>query len=187
MEARILEHYRETGTYTYAGAYRDYFRSLPDDIAKLGRLVCSQVIHRVTLKEGNTNANASLLYGDPWYRMRCEDDVLLTASAITAELFRMDERGFVREREVEHKIVVTCRYVSVLMSAILKAKGIPTRSRAGFAPYFKEGVSMDHWINQYYNEEENRWIGFMKREACLFPNMICRRTGSTGRRRHILL
>ena len=164
MEEYILEHYRKTGTFTYAGCYKDYFQSLPDDIAVLGRLICSQVIHRVTLKEGNTNANASLLYGDmnryPWYRMRCEDDVLLTAPALTAELFRMDERGFVKERQVENKIVVTCRYVSVLMSAILKAKGIPARSRAGFAPYFREGVSMDHWINQYYNEKEKRWVTF---------------------------
>ena len=61
---------------------------------------------------------------------------------------------------MENKIVVTCRYVSVLMSAILKAKGIPARSRAGFAPYFREGVSMDHWINQYYNEKEKRWVTF---------------------------
>ncbi len=164
MEEYILEHYRKTGTFTYAGCYKDYFQSLPDDIAVLGRLICSQVIHRVTLKEGNTNANASLLYGDmnryPWYRMRCEDDVLLTAPALTAELFRMDERGFVKERQVENKIVVPCRYVSVLMSAILKAKGIPARSRAGFAPYFREGVSMDHWINQYYNEKEKRWVTF---------------------------
>lgn len=164
MREHIIEHYKKTGTYTYAGAYRDYFRSLPDDIPTLGRLVCAQVIHRVTLKEGNTNANANLLYGDmdryPWYRMRCEDDVLLTAPAMAAELFRLDERGFVPDRKTEHKIVVTCRYVSVLMSAILKAKGIPARSRAGYAPYFKEGFSMDHWINQYYNEKEARWITF---------------------------
>lgn len=164
MEQAVLEHYKKTGTYTYAGFYKEYFRSLPDDISTLGRLVCSQVIHRVTLKEGNTNANASLLYGDmnryPWYRMRCEDDVLLTAPALTAELFRMDERGFVKDRRTENKIVVTCRYVSVLMSAILKAKGIPARSRAGFAPYFQQGISMDHWINQFYNEKENRWVTF---------------------------
>lgn len=164
MEKNILEHYKKTGTYTYAGPYGDYFRSLPDEISVLGRLVCSQVIHRVTLKEGNTNANETLLYGDmncyPWHRMRCEDDVFLTAPALTAELFRLDERGFVKDRRVEDKLVVTCRYVSVLMSAILKAKGIPARSRAGFAPYFKEGVSMDHWINQYYSKEENRWITF---------------------------
>lgn len=164
MEKCILEHYKKTGTFTYAGCYKDYFCSLPDDVPTLGRLICSQVIHRVTLKEGNTNANRTLLYGDmdryPWYRMRCEDDIFLTAPALAAELFRLDERGFVKDRETEHKIVVTCRYVSVLMSAILKAKGIPARSRAGFAPYFKEGVSMDHWINQYYNEKEDRWIIF---------------------------
>lgn len=164
MENYILEHYKKTGTYTYAGAYGDYFRSLPDEIPVLGRLICGQVIHRVTLKEGNTNANEKLLYGDmtryPWYRMRCEDDVLLTAPALTAELFRLDERGFVKDRTVENKLVVTCRYVSVLMSAVLKAKGIPARCRAGFAPYFMEGVSMDHWINQYYSKEEGRWITF---------------------------
>lgn len=164
MQESILEHYKKTGTYTYAGAYGDYFRSLPEDVPALGKLVCGQVIHRVTLKEGNTNANSTFLYGDmdryPWYRMRCEDDILLTAPALTAELFRLDERGFVKDRKTEDKIVVTCRYVSVLMSAILKAKGIPARSRAGFAPYFKEGISMDHWINQYYSEKEKRWITF---------------------------
>lgn len=162
MEQRILEHYLETGTYTYAGAYGDYYRSLSDDVSELGHLVCSQVIHRVTLREGNTNANSKLQYGDmnrfPWYRMRCEDDILMTAVSMTAELFRLDERGFVPERKVENKIVVTCRYVSVLMSAILKAKGIPCRSRAGFAPYFQQDVSMDHWLNQYWKEEQHRWV-----------------------------
>ena len=164
MEACILEHYRETGPFTFAGAYGEYFRTLPEDVPTLGKLICGQVIHRVTLREGNTNANASLLYGDmgryPWHRMRCEDDIFLTAPAMAAELFRLDRRGFIPGRQVEHKLVVTCRYVSVLMSAILKAKGIPARSRAGFAPYFHEGVSMDHWINQYYHRGEGRWITF---------------------------
>lgn len=162
MQDKILKHYLQIGTYTYAGAYGDYFRSLPDNVAELGRLVCSQVIHRVTLHEGNTNANAKLQYGDmtkfPWYRMRCEDDILMTAAAMTAELFRLDGRGFVPDRETENKIVVTCRYVSVLMSAILKAKNIPCRSRAGFAPYFQPEKSMDHWINQYWKAEESRWV-----------------------------
>lgn len=164
MGNTILEHYRETGPFTFAGAYREYFRSLPDDLPTLGRLVCSQIIHRVTLAEGNTNANASLLYGDmgryPWYRMRCEDDIFLTAPSMAAELFRLDSRGFVPDRQVEHKLVLTCRYVSVLMSAILKAKGIPARSRAGFAPYFRQGASMDHWVNQYYCEAQGQWVTF---------------------------
>lgn len=164
MDQKILNHHLTTGVYTYAGNYKNYFRGLPDNIPELGNLVCSQIIHRVTLKQGNTNANASLLYGDmtkfPWHRMRCEDDILLTAMAMTAELYRLDERGFVLDRQVENKIVVTCRYVSVLMSAILKAKGIPCRSRSGFAPYFKDGLSLDHWINQYWDERQLKWIAF---------------------------
>ncbi|WP_102399031.1 transglutaminase domain-containing protein [Haloimpatiens massiliensis] len=160
----ILEHYRQVGTYSYAGPYKEYYQGLPDNVPELGKLVCSQVIHRVTLKQGNTGANEKLIYGDmtkyPWYRLRCEDDILLTAVAMTAELFRLDDRGFILQRAIENKLVVTCRYVSVLMSAILKAKGIPCRSRAGFAPYFHENESVDHWINQYWNERENRWITF---------------------------
>lgn len=164
MQENILKHYTSVGTYTYAGPYQEYFRSLPDQIEELGRLICSQVIHRVTLRDGNTNANANLIYGDmtkyPWYRLRCEDDILLSTIAMTGELFRLDAQGFHLGRKTEHKIVVTCRYVSVLMSAILKAKGIPCRSRAGFAPYLGEKESGDHWINQYWNKKESRWITF---------------------------
>lgn len=162
MIEEILEHYRQVGTYSYAGLYKEYYQGLPDDISELGKLICSQVIHRITLKQGNTGANEKLVYGDmtkyPWYRLRCEDDILLTAVAMTAELFRLDDTGFILQRATENKLVVTCRYISVLMSAILKAKGIPCRSRAGFAPYFDENKSGDHWINQYWNERENRWI-----------------------------
>lgn len=164
MKPELLEHFLQTGPFTYAGLYQDYFRSLPDDPRELGDLLSHQIVHRVTLHEGNTNANADLRYGDmneyPWHRMRCEDDMFLTAPAIAAELFRLDGRGFVPDRAVKDKLVLTCRYVSVLVSAIYKAKGIPCRSRAGFAPYFKPGVSMDHWINQVWNEKEGRWVTF---------------------------
>ncbi len=164
MTNQIKSHYLETGPYTYAGPYKEYFQSLPDDPRELGDLISHQIVHRVTLREGNGGANADLRYGDmneyPWYRMRCEDDVFLTAPAITAELFRLDGRGFVPDRAVKDKLVLTCRYVSTLISAIYKAKGVPCRSRAGFAPYFKPGVSMDHWINQVWSEGENRWITF---------------------------
>ena len=155
---------KESGAFTYPGPYAGYFRSLPDDPKALGDIISHQIIHRVTLAEGNTRANADLRSGDmnrwPWYRHPCEDDVYLTAPAITAGLFRLDERGFVPDRAVEHKLVLTCRFVSVLVSSIYKAKGRPCRSRAGFAPYFQPGLSMDHWINQLWIEEEGRWLTF---------------------------
>ena len=38
MNALLKEHYLQTGPYTYAGPYKDYFRSLPDDPKELGDL-----------------------------------------------------------------------------------------------------------------------------------------------------
>ena len=177
MNNNLLNHYRKTSRFTYAGPYKEYFNKLPDDISELGNLVCSQIIHRITLKEGNSNANADLRYGDmnkyPWHRMRCEDDVFLTATSMVAELFRMDPRGFISDRAVENKLVMCCRYVSVLMASILKAKGYAARCRSGYAPYIAEGISMDHWITQYYDESKNRWVtidadGFFKEGELLF-------------------
>jgi hypothetical protein len=161
MHDLLLDHYLQYSTYTFPGCYTDFLKSLPDDISELGALICHQVIHRTVLKNGNTLTNADKKYGDmkkyPWFRLKCDDDVLMTASAMIAELLRLDGSGLRKERAVQHKIVVTCRYVSVLMSSILKSKGIPSRSRAGFAPYCLPGICGDHWINQYWNKKENTW------------------------------
>jgi len=97
----------------------------------------------------------------PWWRQP-EDDILVTAGAMLAEFYRRDERGFVNDREPKDKLVLTCRFVAIMIASILKSKGIPARVRSGNAPYFDMGelgnVSTDHWINQYWSERENRWI-----------------------------
>lgn len=166
MNQKILTHFREFSLYTNPGAYRDMLvTNLPDDIREIGHLVRLNVIHRTMLAEGNTGINADLKFGDmtkvPWWRQP-EDDVLVTAAAMLAELYRRDPRGIVADRSVENKIVVTCRYVAILMASILKSKGIPTRVRSGNAAYFDMGelgnVSADHWINQYWHENEGRWV-----------------------------
>lgn len=163
MNKKILNHYLEFGTFTNPGCYKEFLQSLPDDVKELGNLISHQVIHRVTLKEGNTKANKDLRYGDmekyPWYRLRCEDDVLPTAVVMIAELLRLDDRGFLSERKVENKLVVTCRFVAILMASILKSKNIPCRVRSGFAPYLYKG-SWDHWINQYWNKDKQKWITY---------------------------
>lgn len=160
MKEEVLEFYKKVSMYTNYGEYKEYFKSLPDDIYTLAKLVNSQTIHRSTLFRSYLE-NTSISKEYPWYRYRCEDDCLLTASAMMAELFRYDSRGIVIDRKIENKIVVTCRYVSVLMASILKAKGIPARCRAGFCVIdnrYDERDSGDHWIVQYYDYNQKRWI-----------------------------
>jgi hypothetical protein len=166
MDKKILDHYLQFGTYTYPGLYQEKLKNdLPNDIKAVGSLVRKQIIHRTTLAAGNTGTNADMRYGDmtkvPWYRQP-EDDVLVTAAAMLAELYRRDSRGFVEDRTEENKLVLTCRFVSILMASILKSKGIPVRVRSGNSPGYdigeKEKVSADHWINQYWNKEHEKWV-----------------------------
>lgn len=170
MKNDILAFYLQTSIYTNYYPFIDYYRSLTDDVEELSKLLCHQVIHRTKLIR--SYLNKPRIYENaleinkikdeyPWYKNRCDDDILLTAPAITAELFRQDSRGFTMGREIKDKVVITCRYVAILLASILKAKGIPARCRSGYADYFlseRGKVFYDHWIVQYYSSKEKRWI-----------------------------
>ncbi len=166
MEKKILEFYKQFSMYTFPGAYNERLKKdLPDNVEEIGYLMRTNTVHPTTLRDGNTGSNADKRFGDmtimPWFRQR-EDDMLPTAAAMLAELYRRCEHGFVTPKPVEQKLVVSCRHVALLMAAILKAKGIPARVRAGHAPYFdyarKHQMSVDHWVNEYWSEREQRWV-----------------------------
>lgn len=70
-----------------------------------------------------------------WWRQP-EDDILVTVSAMLSELYRRDSRGFILDREPKDKLVLTCRFVAIMMATILKSKGIPARVRSGNTSYF---------------------------------------------------
>lgn len=59
MNAKILKHYRKYSQYTYSGLYKDYLKSLPDDVKELGLLLRKQIIHRTTLELGMVGIDAS--------------------------------------------------------------------------------------------------------------------------------
>ncbi len=162
MNRKALCHYLEFSLFTYPGLYLSYLKSLPNDVRGIGHLLRWSYIHRTTLYWGNTKTNSDLKFGDikrmPWFR-QSEDDNLVTATAMIAELFRRDSKGLTLERKVEDKVVLTCRHIAILMASILKAKGIPVRVRSGFAGYWPWAkASGDHWVNEYWNEKESRWV-----------------------------
>lgn len=113
------------------------------------------------LSVGREGAQIAPVYGNmrdvPWYRQG-EDDYFPTAAAMLAELYHRDPRGFVPDRAVEDKLIVTCRFVAILMASILKTRGIPARVRAGYAPYIRSDGMEVHWITQYWHVLEERWM-----------------------------
>ena len=109
MNQKIKKHFLEFGTYTYPGLYQEKLKNdLPDDVREIGLLVRKNFIHRTTLAAGNTDTNADLKFGDmtkvPWWRQP-EDDVLVTAAAMLAELYRRDKSGFASDLEPKDNLV----------------------------------------------------------------------------------
>lgn len=163
MKETIYQRYLETSIYTYVGIYKEFILSLPNDIHSIGMLVCDQITHPSMYFTEPSPYLEDTYYGKfesyPKQRFKNEDELFITAVSMIAGILRLDERGFTKNRDVTKRITVSCRQASVLFSAILKAKGIPCRSRAGFMDFGDTGDSyMEHWVNEYWDFNENRWV-----------------------------
>ena len=158
----ILNFYKKTSLYTDLGLYKDFAKSLPNDIKELCYLQRHQIIHPFDMKDKEERNNANSFYGDMTKieetSLCFENDLFPTAISILAELLRRNE-NYTIDRPIEDKIHVCCREQAILLASILKAKEIPARVRSGFANYACLGNGAgDHWITEYYNEEKGRWV-----------------------------
>jgi hypothetical protein len=69
-----------------------------------------------------------------------------------------DGRPLDVEREPAARLPVNCRHFTVLMVAMLRAQGTPARARCGFGGYFNDGFFEDHWVCEYWDTGQQRWI-----------------------------
>ncbi len=67
-------------------------------------------------------------------------------------------RADYKARDVGHRLPSVCRHFSLMLSSILRAQGVPARPRCGFGAYFTPGKFEDHWVCEYWNAREKRWI-----------------------------
>lgn len=161
MEKEILEFYKKTSSFTDLGYYKDFAKNLPEDIEQLCLLQRMQIIHPVVFRDNEIRNKKYCFWGDmtkvPIARLEYEDDIFPTAQSVIAELLRKNP-NYTIKREAKDKVHVTCRSQAILLTSILKAKGIPARARSGFAEYIHyDGIYYDHWITEYFDEKEDRW------------------------------
>lgn len=154
----ILDFYKKTSLYTDLGLYKEFAVKLSNDIKELAKLQRMQIIHPIIIWNNLQEGWWDDLKKVPKTSIVFEDDIFPTAMSMLAELLRRDSNYSVN-RKVEDKIHVTCRGEAILLASILKAKGIPTRVRSGFAEYLRhDGIYYDHWITEYYSYDKNRWV-----------------------------
>lgn len=143
-----LARYRQPAVMTTPGQYAPLFESLPGDIPGLAAVAHGLLIHEhmarrygVTL----TDADRSSVQIRPVEQM-------------LAEILVRDTRPLHVARPPAARLPVNCRHFTVLMTAMLRAHGTPARARCGFGGYFGTGKFEDHWVCEYWNAGQQRWI-----------------------------
>jgi Transglutaminase-like superfamily len=144
----LLAFYVRPAMMTSAGRYTYLFDGLPRDIDGLTDIAQGLLIHEhmvagygVTLSEAE---QATV------HERRVE--------RLLAQLVARDDRPLDVARDPAGRLAANCRHFTVLMAAMLRAQGVPARARCGFGTYFGTGVNEDHWVCEYWNAGQDRWV-----------------------------
>lgn len=146
----ILDFYRQYSPFTDPGEYEYLYENLPDSLPELCSLIRSQFIHQVAELR---------MYRDQIPKERWNEGFKYpTVKSQLEGLLSYDSSGLVRDRKLEHRLVLACRDYSLLLASILKYRGIPARVRYGHATYLIPDFHASHVICEVWNENDNRWM-----------------------------
>ena len=143
-----LAYYGRQGPFTDPEEYASLFDGLPADVPALCRVVQGLVIHFLWAKA----------YGVAVTDERRPEMEIRPVSRKLAHLVAGDSRPLGIARDAHARMLGTCRDFSVMLCGMLRHRGIPARVRCGFATYFQADQYEDHWIVQYWQPVERRWV-----------------------------
>jgi hypothetical protein len=144
----LLAHYTAPGLFTSLGEFADEVDALPTDVGAIAQFVQGLVIHEALAP----------FYGVTLAADRREEKQLHGAAAMLACSRRLGDGPLTDGRAPDRRVVGVCRHFATLFVACARRKGIPARARCGFANYFKPGKNLDHWVGEYWNAGERRWV-----------------------------
>lgn len=143
-----LEFYKQQGPRTIVK--KGVFDDFPDDIDKITRIIRGLLIHPSTIKPlRNLDLPKSRIQKERGFK---------TVQQILDRANKLDPSPLIIPREPKKRVVAICKHFSMLLCSILREKGIPARTRCGFATYFQGGWFEDHWICEYWNKKQKRWV-----------------------------
>ena len=144
----VLDFYAKPGPMTVAGRHAAALAKLPSDVGALAEIIQGLAIHQYM-------ADA---YGFKVPEPRTAESHIRAADWILDRILALDDRPLTAARPPEKRVVGVCHHFALLMTAMLRAKGIPARYRCGFGAYFNAPKFEEHLVCEYWNGAEARWI-----------------------------
>lgn len=143
-----LEFFVEPGLMTSPGKYQEQLGNLPADVESLCQIVQGLMIHIFWAEQ----------YGVQLAETRQAEVQLRPVAHKLERIIELDPHPLAETRQPDKRLVGNCRDFSLMLTAILRFKGIPARARCGFGRYFLPNHYEDHWVCEYWNTEQKRWV-----------------------------
>jgi hypothetical protein len=144
----ILEFYKRAAAMSSAGKYAAMLSRLPNNVVALVRIVQGLLLPE----------HAAALYGVTLSEERKREAHVRPVERMLDRLLSHDAQTLSISRRPEHRFVGTSRHFVLLLIAMLRAKGIPARARCGFASFLDPNRFEDHWVCEYWDAAQARWV-----------------------------
>jgi hypothetical protein len=144
----MRDFYTRAATMTSAGEHARMLGEIPRDLAGMAGVVQGLLLHE----------HWARAYGVTLSDERRSQSQIRPASRMLDRLLADDPRPLSAARPVDARLVGVCRHFTVLLVTMLRAQGVPARARCGFGSYSNPGHFEDHWVCEYWNDAEGRWI-----------------------------
>ena len=143
-----LAYYAFPGMMTDPGEHSALLMGLPAEIPALAKIGQKNLLHIFWAER----------YGQVLDEARKAEVGIRRASTMLGCIKAKDDRLLTVSRPPDKRLIGNCRDFTVMMCTLLRHQGIPARARCGFGTYFLPDHYEDHWVAEYWNAEEQRWV-----------------------------
>jgi hypothetical protein len=148
MAGDIFAFYASHSPMTDPGEASALIDALPNDVAALARVIQGLGIYDVVARD---------FYGFEPPENRLGEIHLRPIADRLARIIELDDQPLHIARKPERRALQRCNSFALMLVTMLRAKGVPARSRCGFAAYFNPPNFEDHWVCEYWEARTCRW------------------------------
>ena len=142
------EFYAQQGQISDPRDYAPHLDAIPPELPEIIQTIQGVLLH----------LHWASRYGITLNRVRQEEASLRTVNDRLTKILALQDTTLTDSRPLSRKTIGTCRDFALLLTAVLRHQGVPARARAGFGTYFTPNRYEDHWVCEYWQHNEDRWV-----------------------------
>ena len=142
------DYYARQSAMSDPGHHRALFAELQNDVGSLARIIHGLGIYDVVAKD---------FYDFDLSDERRREIYIRSMEKRLDRIMALEDCPLSVARPPDKRIAGRCNSYALALVSMLRAKGVPARSRCGFGAYLNRRRLEDHWVCEYWDADRWRW------------------------------